>query len=56
MGGGPHAEAGYYGIETGGAQVGRGPFAGAGAMNGLGLDALGWDDGYGREDQGQEGG
>ena len=56
MGGGPHAEAGYYGIETGDDQVGRGPCTGAGAMTGLGLDTPGWDDGDGREDQGQEGG
>ena len=46
MGGGPRAEAGYYGTETGGAQVVRGPHAGVGAMTGLVLGVAGLEYGY----------
>ena len=53
VGGGPHAESGDAGKETGDARVVGGPRAGA--MMGLCLSAEGWDDGARRGGWGQGG-
>ena len=55
MGGGPCAEAGDSGTDTGDAQVSGEPGAGAGKMTGLGLDATVFDDGGRSRDWGQGG-